>query len=273
MTDHYFENDFIKLHYYRFGSGPKHMLCFHGFGMHGKQFKLLEEKLGHKYTFWGFDLPFHKQTVLKDLSLPTIKKGFTKKQLTDVIRAFCSYENITSFSVIGYSMGTHFATILVEEMPETIREYIVAAPSSLNPGALIRFFGKNRIGNKILEKLILNGRTTLTLLSILRKLRFIDDEVRDILYSEVATPELRFSLYGCFTALRNLETDENKLIQSLKDYSIKSIFIFGKRDQNYLPKIGNAFFKKYTPSEVVILDTSHEMINKHFASRLTELLE
>ncbi|MES2651828.1 MAG: alpha/beta hydrolase [Bacteroidota bacterium] len=272
MTDYYFENDFIKLHYYKFGNGPQHMLCFHGFGMHGKQFKVLEEKLGHKYTFWGFDLPFHKQTALKDQTLATIKKGFTKKQLTDVILAFCAHENIQSFSVIGYSMGTHYATILAEEMPEAINEYIVAAPSSLNPGALIRFFGKNKIGNKILEKLILNEKATLNLLRLFKKLRLIDTEVRDILYNEVATPELRFSMYGCFTALRNLETDENKLIQSLQAYPIKSIFIFGKRDKNYHYSIGEKFFKKYTPTEIIILDENHEMINQNFASRLTDVL-
>ena len=272
MTDHYFENDFIKLHYYKFGNGPQHMLCFHGFGMHGKQFRVLEEKLGQHYTFWGFDLPFHKQTILKDQSLATIKKGYTKQQLTEVVLAFCEHEQIESFSVIGYSMGTHFATILAEEIPERINEYIVAAPSSINPGTLVRFFGKNKIGNKILEKLILNGKATLNLLRLLKKVGFIDSEVKAILYNEVATPELRFSVYSCFTALRNLETDENKLIQSLQKHHIKSIFIFGERDRNYLPAIGRAFFKKYKPTEIIVLNENHDMINKNFAAKLTDVL-
>ena len=68
MTQHYFENDLVNLHYYKFGSGPKAMLCFHGYGMHGKQFKLLESSLGHAYTFYGFDLFFHKETMNKLLS-------------------------------------------------------------------------------------------------------------------------------------------------------------------------------------------------------------
>jgi pimeloyl-ACP methyl ester carboxylesterase len=272
MTDHYFENSFVKLHYYKFGTGPNQMLCFHGFGMHGKQFRVLEEKLGHKYTFWGFDLLFHKQTVLKDSSLETIKKGITKKQLAEVIHAFCEHEQITTFSVIGYSMGTHYATGLIEEMPERIREYIVAAPSSLHPGTIIRFFGKNKIGNKILEKVILSEKAALNLLSLFKRLRLIDEVVRNILFKEVNTKALRFALYASFTSLRRFETDEDKLIHALKTYHIKSIFIFGKRDRNYLPAIGKAFFKKYTPTEVIILDENHEMINQNFASRLAALL-
>ncbi|MCY1528782.1 2-succinyl-6-hydroxy-2,4-cyclohexadiene-1-carboxylate synthase [compost metagenome] len=272
MTSHYFENSFIKLHYYKFGTDPTPMLCFHGFGMHGKQFKLLEERLGHKYTFWGFDLLFHKQTILKDSSLEAIKKGVTKRQLAEVINEFCEHEHIGSFSVIGYSMGTHYATGLTEEMPERIKEYIVAAPSSLNPGPIIRFFGKNKIGNKILEKLILNEKATLNLLNLFKKLRLIDTSIRDILYKEVSTPELRFALYASFTSLKRFETDEDKLIYGLQTHQIKSIFIFGKRDKNYPSTIGDNFFKKHKPTEMIILDENHEMINQNFANRLADLL-
>ena len=94
MTQHYFENDLVNLHYYKFGAGPKAMLCFHGYGMHGKQFKLLEGSLGEKYTFYGFDLFFHKETKLKDQSLAAIQKGITKKELVDLIEEFCKFENI-----------------------------------------------------------------------------------------------------------------------------------------------------------------------------------
>src|SRR6202012_1075149 len=110
MTNHYFENDFINLHYYKFGSGDKIMLCFHGYGMHGKQFKILETTLGDQYTFIGFDLFFHKETKLKDQSLETVKKGISKKAFIDLITEFCGSQNINRFDVIGYSMGTHFAS-------------------------------------------------------------------------------------------------------------------------------------------------------------------
>ena len=272
MTDHYFEDPFVKLHYYKFGAGPKHMLCFHGFGMHGKQFRVLEEKLGNKYTFWGFDLLFHKQTVLKNNSLAIIKKGIRKEKLAEVIEAFCEYEHIDSFSVIGYSMGTHYATALVEEMPHRIKEYIVAAPSSLNPGSVVRFFGKNKLGNKMLEKLILSEKATFNLLNLFKRLRLIDATVRNILFNEVSTPQLRFALYATFTSLKYFETDEEKLIKALRSYQIKSIFIFGKKDRHFLPAIGNAFFKKYTPTEIIILDEDHDMINPSFATKLASSL-
>jgi pimeloyl-ACP methyl ester carboxylesterase len=272
MTTHYFENDFIKLHYYKFGTGPNHMLCFHGFGMHGKQFICLEESLGHKYTFWGFDLFFHKGTKLADESLLTVKRGLQKQQLVELIMHFCQHENIDRFSVISYSMGSHYATTVVEGMPHLIDEYIVAAPSSIKPGPLIDFFSKNKAGNKILEKLMLSKKALLAILDLFTWLKFIDNTGRDILHKEVGTPELRFTLYACFTYLRFLETDEPRLISCLQQYNIRTIFLFGQRDKMYLPKIGDTFFAKVPHAEKVVLDADHEMIKPEFVSVLTKML-
>ena len=272
MTDHYFENDLVTLHYYKFGSGPQIMLCFHGYGMHGKQFKLLEGPLGSKYTFYGFDLFFHKETKLKDQSLANIKHPITKKEFAAFIQQFCNHENIGRFSVIGYSMGTHYATVITEELGPVVDEYIVAAPSSLDPGSLIKFFSKNTIGNKLLEKITLNKKALVFLLKSFKRLRMINAEDFKILYGEIGTAELRFNLYASFTYLSLLETDEPKLLTSLLENNIKSIFIFGSRDKSFPPHIGNKFIGKLKNKEVVILNESHEMIKKEFVTQLTRLL-
>ena len=89
-----------------------------------------------------------------------------------------------------------------------VNEYIISAPSSVNPGVLIRYFSKNRIGNKLLEKLVLNEKALLTMLRLFKGLGLVDKVSHDILCKEVSTAELRFNLYACFTYLRFLETDD-----------------------------------------------------------------
>ncbi len=108
--------------------------------------------------------------------------------------------------------------------------------------------------------------------NIFKKLKVIDDIAQGILFNEVSTPELRFAIYGCLTYLRPLETDESRLINALNTHQIKSYFFFGERDKNYLPAIGNNFFKKYTPTKIITLNENHEMINANFASTLADLL-
>ncbi len=273
MTDHYFENDWLKLHYYQFGSGAKKMLCFHGYGMHGKQFKILEATLGDAYTLYGFDLFFHKQTVLKAHSLAEVKKGISKKELAALICNFCTETGIARFSVIGYSMGTHYATAVTEELPEMIDEYIVAAPSCLKPGAIITFFSKNKIGNRLLEKLTLNEKALINLLYYFKRLRIVDKEAFEILYREIETDELRFNFYACFTYLRYLETDFQRLQKALNQQNIKSIFIFGKKDKAFPAVIGKNFIAGLKNAQTVLLNEGHEMIKSEFAARLTQLLK
>jgi len=272
MTEHYFESNLADLHYYKFGYGLKKMLCFHGFGMHGKQFKLLGPALGARYTFFGFDLLFHNETELKDNSLKTIKKGLLKKELAHFIVNFCRHEQIDRFSVIGYSMGSHYATTIVEELACRIDEYIVAAPSSVNPGLLIKFFVKNKYGNKILEKLVLGEKALFNVLKLARRLRMIDGVGHNIILKEINTPELRFNLYACFTYLRFLDTDETKLAKMLNEYPIKSFFIFGKKDKMYPLPTNKHFFERYNGTKVIVLDKNHEMIDQDFVSLLSDLL-
>src|SRR6476659_10506876 len=104
MKHHYFDHSLASLSYYTFGDGAKAMLCFHGYGMHGKQFKILEESLGGQYTFYGLDLFFHKETKLKDQSLEAVKRGITKEELVAFITDFCLEMKIDRFSVLSYSM-------------------------------------------------------------------------------------------------------------------------------------------------------------------------
>ncbi|MGV8877582.1 MAG: alpha/beta fold hydrolase [Sphingobacteriaceae bacterium] len=272
MTPHYFDHDLANLHYYQFGSGKQNMLCFHGYGMHGKQFRILEESLGSKYTFYGFDLFFHKETRLKNQGLDTIKKGLSKQDFAFLIRDFCLHEKIARFSVLGYSMGTHYATAVAEAFPLQLDEYIVVAPSSLNPGSLIRFFSKNKIGNRLLEKLTLNEKALTRMLRVFKSLHLLDRVGYDILYKEIATAELRLNFYACFTYLRFLETDQAKLLKVLQQENIKSIFVFGKRDRMYPPTIGRHFLPQLKQAQVLVLDENHDMINQNFASALSNLL-
>ena len=273
MTAHVFENDLVSLHYYKFGSGKQHMLCFHGYGMHGKQFKIFENQaLAEKYTFYGFDLFFHKKTRLKDQSLAAIKKGFGKAAFARLMDEFCTYEGIDRFSVIAYSMGTHYATTLAEEIPERIDEYIAIAPSALKPGMLVNYFSKNRLGNKILEKLAISQKALINMLKLGRRLKFLDKVGYEILSKEFGTDELRFNFYACFTYLRFFETDKTRLQKVLDEQNIRSIFIFGRRDAMYPPKIGNKFIPKLKQAEIIILDENHEMINQNFVNQLTAAL-
>lgn len=270
ITQHQFDHPLAHLNYYKFGEGKKTMLCFHGYGMHGKQFKMLEEKLGNEYTFYGFDLFFHKETKLKNADLAAIKEGISKETLAKFISDFCDSLQIDKFSVIGYSMGTHYAVALTEILYERIENLIIIAPAALKPGKLVEFFSKNKIGNKILEKLVLSEKALINLLKFSKRFNFVDDVGYNILLKEINTAELRLSLYACFTYLRFLDTDKNQLLQILKSNRIKALFISGSRDKMYPPSIAQQFCKDLPNAQLIVLNENHEMLNQAFVDELTK---
>ncbi len=272
MTDHYFSNDLVVMHYYQFGSGPKSMFCFHGYGMHGRQFKILEESMGDQYTFYGFDLFFHKETRLKDQSVAAVKKGITKSQLANLFRDFCDHTGVGRFSILAYSMGSHYATTIVEEIPERIEELFIAAPSSLKPGRILTFLSANRLGNKMLERMALSDKGMTGLLSALKKAKIIDQKAYDILFREISSPELRFSFYACASYMRFLKLDPDKFVAMLNEHQIRSVFIFGERDRSYPPSIGRLLIPKINLARQIVIDENHDMINRNFAKVLSGLL-
>jgi len=272
MTNHYFSNDLVVMHYYRFGSGPKNMFCFHGYGMHGRQFKVLEETMGDQYTFYGFDLFFHKETVLRDQSVSAVKKGISKSQLAALFKDFCETAGVDRFSIIAYSMGSHYATSLVEEIPGRIEELFIAAPSSLKPGRIITFLSTNWLGNKVLERMALSDNGMTNLLSVLRKIRIIDQKAYDILFKEVSSPDLRFSFYACTSYMRFLKFDADKFVDNLNQHQIRSVFIFGERDRNYPYTIGQVVIPKINLARQIVINENHDMINRNFANVLSGLL-
>ena len=268
MKVYFYQHPDVKLAYYKFGKGPKVMLCFHGYGMHGRQFSLLEEVYGNEYTFYGFDLFFHEQTELTVNTLTAVKKGLNKQLLAEIIEDFCLKNQILRFSMIAYSMGTHYASTLVERLAGRIDLSIAIAPSFLKPTRILTLLGQNKLANKVLEKLILSHSGLHRLLKISRLLGLVDYKGYGILAKEIATPTLRYNFYACVTYLRFLSLDSKIFEERVNFEKIRTIFIFGNTDAAYPSTMNDKVLDALFLSEKLVVSGGHELVN----NRLSEIL-
>lgn len=272
MTSHFFNHPLVNLHYYRFGDGPKNMLCFHGYGMHGKQFYVLEEKLGKEYTFYGFDLFFHKETKLRDQSIAQLRKGISKNDFCELITAFCTHESIDRFSVIGYSLGTHYASVLAEKESLRIDQLFILAPSFLKIFTPFQVVSKNAIANYAFRKLFMSSRGIKVVLNVCRSFRIIDDSSHRILSSEMATRDLRYAFYANVTYLRHLQTNPSDLALSLNKNKVSCHFIFGQRDKMYPDHLADQLIAQLDLVKKLTIDTDHDMVNQHLPDKIHQLI-
>lgn len=262
----------VNLHYYCFGNGPKIMLCFHGYGMHGKQFTVLEEKFGDDYTFYGLDLFFHSKTKLKNQSLNHIKEPLTKEEFSRIITDFCEHLSIDRFSIIAYSLGTHYASVVAELNANKIDKIFMLAPSFLRIFYLFHLLANNKVANYSFYKLFMNKTAIVSTLQFIYKIGLLDHKLYEILYSEMNVPEMRFALYANVTFLRHLETNPDKLSNILNMHDTKIYFIFGKRDKIYHSKLADRLIPKLKNVSKLVIDEDHDMVNNKLPEKIYQFI-
>lgn len=268
MTKYFFSHSLAKVCYYKFGNGGNTVLCFHGLGMHGKQFSCLANELGTEFTFYGFDLFFHEETELADNSLDNIKYGLTPETFTTFIKDFCKENGIGKFSVMAYSMGTFYGAILLDRLPQHIERTFFIAPSFLKVKPILKFLANNKLGNLLFEKLALSENGLYNLVQFIKTIRVLDSKSAEILWKEIATPTLRFNMYAKITYLRRLEVDVASLAKKTNEFNIPLYFIFGKDDRTVNAGLSSKVFRYFSTAKVHIANQGHDLVNAQLTKEM-----
>ncbi len=268
----FFENNFAKLHYYEYGSGEQIMLAFHGFGMRGTQFSVLEEAFGSQYKIYSFDIFFHGNTELKDCSLEVIRKGLQPTLLSTQIQAFLKSKGVEeeeNFSLLSYSIGAKFAWSLIENMSQRVHNAYFIAPDGIEPNKLLTFGAGNKLINKIFHQLVYSPSTVKFILDNLYKFKYIDASLHRILDFEFGTVETRLICYNTITYFNSMRFERQKLAQVINECNINCHFYFGKKDKLFPPAIGLRFAKLLNKPNMHIFEEGHELVNNKLMQYLS----
>lgn len=260
----FYSNDHVKLHYYEYGNGPDILLAFHGFGMRGTQFRVLESAFSSKYKIYSFDLFFHGETELRDSSLSTVRKGLNPQEYGKFIRDFIRSLNADSkkVSLLSYSMGSLMALSILESLPESIDSVFFIAPDGFTPNKLLQIGSRNLLINRFLYKMVYSPKTINLLLNFILKLKYIDSSLHKILHNEFKTIETRLACYNSITYHAKLSFEQNKIAELLNNNEINSFFYFGESDVLFPATIGKKFSKKLNKTSIEVLKGGHELVNE-----------
>lgn len=271
----YFKTETANFHYYKYGNGEKVMLAFHGFGMRGTQFSILEEALGQKYTIYSFDLFFHGETQLFDTSREAVKKSINKKEFAQDMLNFLESINYHEhkFSLLSYSIGSKLALSLISEIPNQIDEAYFIAPDGIKPNLLLETGSKNRILNHFFWRLVYSPKTVKYLLYKLFQFKYIDASLHHILSNEFKTTKTRLTSYNTITYFAELSLNKKLLIQQINDAEISTHLYFGTKDVLFPPKIGKDFTKNLKNSNLYIIDDGHDLVKQNLNILIKKQLE
>ena len=258
-------------HYHEYGSGTKPMLAFHGYGMTGKQFHVLENSILKDYHVYGFDHFFHGQSKLTGWAEKQITTGIPKVMVKAYAEEWFKAHGRQRFSVMGYSIGANIALILLEEYPDLIDEIILMAPDGLSVYKGFHFLTHKPVGRYFFRAVTKSKWLAPSLLKNLKKVGFIDESLYQIAYNEIDTEQKRQDVYYTLNLIRLLRPDTTKIAQLINRHHIKCRLIFGLHD-NLFPKSAAMSFVKSVPNaEVHEVALGHWLVVKKLDEYLVNL--
>lgn len=251
-----------KAHFHEYGTGQKPMLAFHGYGMTGKQFHVLEQSIIPQYHIYGFDHFFHGESKLDGWTEQQILAGMPKTMVRSYMEEWFKLYGRQRFSVMGYSIGANIALILVEEYAELIDEVILMAPDGLAVFKGFQFILHNKLGRGIFRMATKSKWLAPFIIKSLKKLRFIDESLYHIAYNEIDTEQKRLDTYYTLNLIRLLKPDVKHIAQQINRHKIKCMLIFGKHDLLFPKSAAMPFLRMLDDAEVHEVALGHWLVTR-----------
>ncbi|MEM9930449.1 MAG: alpha/beta hydrolase [Bacteroidota bacterium] len=213
-----------RLHVRRYGNGHKIMLSVHGFGRNGRRMERLALALGHTFTTFAPDLPYHGKSEW-------VKQQYTPLELAAVFNRLLKYYQDRPIYLLGHSLGGRILsnTLPYLEHPD-IRDLALVAPDGAGgrytnwldtlPKSLVR----------PLAKFTERPRYLLKLSNWLRRRGVINKYSAEYLNYNLKDGTFRRRLAGSLRSVLHFPPQPQKLEAALRKRHISATVFAGDRD-------------------------------------------
>jgi pimeloyl-ACP methyl ester carboxylesterase len=264
----------LTISYYRFGSGPKPVLCFHGFGEEASTFAFLAKYAGNQFTFYSIDLPFHGKTKWKDGLV------FTHSDLKQIVEKIVGESNFKfqtsnfKLTLIGFSLGGRIALSLYQAIPEKIEKIILLAPDGLKVNFWYWLATQTGPGNKFFAFTMRKPEWFFGFLRLLNKLKLVNTSIFKFINYYIGDAEVRRLLYTRWTTLRKLKPDISQIKNHINKNKTPVRLLYGKHDRIILSSVGEKFKKRIEEHcTITVIHSGHQVLHeKHVEEILPALL-
>lgn len=254
--------DLGKVHFHEYGTGNKPLLAFHGYGMTGKQFHVLEQSILPKYHIYGFDHFFHGDSKLDGWTEQQILAGMPKNLVRNYMQEWFNIYGEQRISVMGYSIGANLALILVEEYPHLIDDVILMAPDGLSVYKSLHFILHKPLGRVLFGWATKSKWLAPFILKTVKKTGLIDESLYQIAYNEIDTEQKRLDTYYTLNLIRLLKPDAAAVAGLINQYKIKCLLIFGRHDHLFPKSAAMPFIGMLNDAEVHEVELGHWLVIK-----------
>ena len=239
---------------------PKILLAFHGFGQDANVFNKITKQFPNTIIY-SFDLFNHGESNWQGSNLKYYPETF-KRELEN----FFKVEEIVSFDVIAFSMGSRLALATAAFFPESLNKLILIAPDGIYENFWFKFSTRNRIGNSIFRLVIQNEKGLLAFIDVFGNLKLVNKKLVQLTKKVIHYNSLKkifntWMLYSLFTF--NTKQVFGKLFSDKKEiYLVTGAYdeVISKEKLYSVLKRNKVFDESF----LVNLPVSHQKLLHHF---------
>ena len=239
------------------------MLAFHGYGENSNAFKKIGEVLAEQYTVYSFDLFFHGRS-----KWPFGSKALEKEFWAKIVENFLSHENIDSFSMAGYSMGSKFLLTILEACADKTEEIFFIAPDGIATNTWYKMATYPLFLRGVFKLTVRFPKPLFAFMQLMFVLKIMDKGVIRFARSEMDSLVKRKRVYNSWVVFRHLSFDMAVIAALINKHQIPIKMILGKYDKLMTPEGMQVLLNKITDHELIILETGHNRLPDVYAKYL-----
>ncbi|MCR5887214.1 alpha/beta hydrolase [Hymenobacter sp. J193] len=240
------------LHYRRYGTGPRVVLAFHGYGQQESYWRSWLEVLGPEVSVLSFDLFYHGRSRLARIDAP-----LTKKRLGELLTEVLEREGVESFGLLAFSMGAKFALTLLEQHPGRVEKLWLIAPDGLQRQFWYTLATYPPWMRGVLGRAVLRPQRLLGWLDTLEERRLVHSGLVRFARWQLDSREKRLRVYRSWLGFRQLTFQLTKLSRLLNQHQIPVTFFLGRHDR-VIPHAELArFIASIKGAQTVLLEAGH----------------
>ncbi|MCU0421048.1 MAG: alpha/beta hydrolase [Cyclobacteriaceae bacterium] len=246
-----------SLHYTRYGSGPRCLLLFHGFGQNRSVFDAWAEGLGSAYTIYAFDLFFHGASTWP------MRYPVGKKHWHEIIEQFLHEHRIDRFDLGGFSLGAKFALVTLEAFPARVERLILLAPDGIRTSFWYSLATYPVATRGLFRSMITKPGRLYYLVTLLRKWRLVDKGILRFAERQMNTEEKRRQVYYSWVYFRHLRMGRSRLIALIQHHQTPVTMLVGRFDKIIRPRHMKKFCDQLPKASFIEVESGHpELIEK-----------
>jgi len=254
----------FTIEYATYGEGEKPVLAFHGFNRPLSDMALFLPVLQKNEYLISIHLFDHGNSSWpEDLK---IQHGISLELFQELVLAFMKNLNISSYSLIGYSLGGKVALTLYQLQIQKIDKILLLAPDGLYINPIYKLVSGTSAGRSMYRKLAKNPRPILAITNLLHKLKLIHPKLHRFVHVHMGTERQesdRWRIYHTWLLFKHFRPNLELIISLSKRHSGNLYVIMGANDSVIKPKYGKKLLKSgLDKNNLHFVNQGHQLLTK-----------